>query len=198
MSKVNKKDNNKKTKIDYRTLTSKEVEEELKRIKYNASYIKVLKSTVYALIIIVAISVLIATFFMPVFQISGKSMAPKYDNGDFVVSVKTSKLKSGDIIAFYHGNKILVKRVIAGAGQWVVIDKKGNVFVDGKKVDEDYINEKSLGDTDIKFPYQVPGESWFVLGDNRVESLDSRNSEIGSIKNENIIGKIIFKVWDSK
>lgn len=195
MSIVKKKD---KAKIDYRTLTSKEVEEELKRIKYNASYIKVLKSTVYALIIIVAISVLIATFFMPVFQISGKSMAPKYDNGDFVVSVKTSKLKSGDIIAFYHGNKILVKRVIAGAGQWVVIDKNGKVFIDGKEIDENYLTKKSLGDSDIKYPYHVPVDSWFVLSDDREETIDSRNSEIGCIKNEDIIGKIIFKIWDSK
>ena len=197
MSKVSKKDN-KKTKIDYRTLTSKEVEEELKRTIYNTSYINVLKSTVYALIIIVAISVLIATFFMPVFQISGKSMSPKYENGDLVVSIKTKKLKQGDVIAFYHGNKILVKRVIAGAGQWVVIDKKGNVFVDGREVEEAYVSSKELGDPDIEFPYQVPGESWFVLGDNRVESLDSRNSEIGCIKDTDIIGKIIFKIWDSK
>ena len=195
MSIVKKKD---KAKIDYRTLTSKEVEEELKRIKYNASYIKVLKSTVYALIIIVAISVLIATFFMPVFQISGKSMAPKYDNGDFVVSIKTSKLKSGDIIAFYHGNKILVKRVIAGAGQWVVIDKNGKVFIDGKEIDENYLTKKGLGDSDIKYPYHVPVDSWFVLSDDREETIDSRNSEIGCINNEDIIGKIIFKIWDSK
>ena len=195
MSVVKKKD---KAKIDYRTLTSKEVEEELKRITYNTSYIKVLKSTVYALIIIAAIAVLIATFFMPVFQISGKSMAPLYDNGDLVISVKTKKLNPGDIIAFYHGNKILVKRVIAGSGQWVVIDKNGNVFVDGNKVNEDYIKEKSLGDTDIKFPYQVPVDTWFVLGDNRLETIDSRNSEIGTIKNDDIIGKIIFKIWDSQ
>lgn len=196
MFNINKKE--KKTKVDYKTLTSKEIEEELKRTIYNTSYVNVLKSTFYALIIIVAISVLIATFFMPVFQISGDSMAPLYDSGDFVVSIKTKKLKQGDVIAFYHGNKILVKRVIAGAGQWVVIDKKGNVLVDGKKVEESYVDDKQLGDVDIKFPYQVPGESWFVLSDNRAESLDSRNSEIGNIKNENIIGKIIFKVWDSK
>lgn len=196
MFNFNKKE--KKTKVDYKTLTSKEIEEELKRTIYNTSYVNVLKSTFYALIIIVAISVLIATFFMPVFQISGDSMAPLYDSGDFVVSIKTKKLKQGDVIAFYHGNKILVKRVIAGSGQWVVIDKKGNVLVDGKKVEESYVDDKQLGDVDIKFPYQVPGESWFVLSDNRAESLDSRNSEIGNIKNENIIGKIIFKVWNSK
>lgn len=195
---INKKTKEKEKKIDYRTLTSVEVEKELKRTMYNANYIKVLRSTVYALVIIVAISVLIATFFMPVFQISGKSMAPMYDNGDLVISVKTKKIKQGDIIAFYHGNKILVKRVVAGSGQWVVIDKKGNVFVDGKQLDESYIDDKQLGESDIKYPYQVPGESWFVLGDNRSESLDSRNSEVGCIKDTDIIGKIVFKIWDSK
>lgn len=195
MSIIKKKE---KTKIDYRTLTLKSVEEELKRTTYKDSYINVLRSTVSALIIIVAISVLIATFFMPVFQISGKSMAPKYKSGDLVISIKTKNIKQGDIIAFYHGNKILVKRVIAKSGQWVVIDKKGNVFVDGKQIDEDYLTEKSLGDSDIKFPYQVPVDTWFVLSDNREETLDSRNNEIGCVKNTDIIGKIIFKIWDSK
>ena len=125
-------------------------------------------------------------------------MAPLYDNGDIVISVKTNNLASKDIVAFYHGNKILVKRIIAGPGQWVVIDKKGNVFVDGKQIKEDYIKEKSLGDSNIKYPYQVPVDTWFVLSDNRLEVLDSRNSEIGCIKNDDIIGKIVFKIWDSK
>ena len=192
---MSKKNNDK---LDYKTLTSEEIEKELKRTIYNSSYIRVLKSTVYSLIIIIAIAVLIASFFIPVFQISGNSMAPLYDNGDIVISVKTNNLASKDIVAFYHGNKILVKRIIAGPGQWVVIDKKGNVFVDGKQIKEDYIKEKSLGDSNIKYPYQVPVDTWFVLSDNRLEVLDSRNSEIGCIKNDDIIGKIIFKIWDSK
>lgn len=192
---MSKKNNDK---LDYKTLTSEEIEKELKRTIYNSSYIRVLKSTVYSLIIIVAIAVLIASFLFPVFQISGSSMAPLYDNGDIVISVKTNNLASKDIVAFYHGNKILVKRIIAGPGQWVVIDKKGNVFVDGKQIKEDYIKEKSLGDSNIKYPYQVPVDTWFVLSDNRLEVLDSRNSEIGCIKNDDIIGKIVFKIWDSK
>ena len=192
---MSKKNNDK---LDYKTLTSEEIEKELKRTIYNSSYIRVLKSTVYSLIIIVAIAVLIASFFIPVFQISGTSMAPLYDNGDIVISIKTNNLASKDIVAFYHGNKILVKRIIAGPGQWVVIDKKGNVFVDGKQIKEDYIKEKSLGDSNIKYPYQVPVDTWFVLSDNRLEVLDSRNSEIGCIKNDDIIGKIVFKIWDSK
>lgn len=192
---MSKKNNDK---LDYKTLTSEEIEKELKRTIYNSSYIRVLKSTVYSLIIIVAIAVLIASFFIPIFQISGTSMAPLYDNGDIVISIKTNNLASKDIVAFYHGNKILVKRIIAGPGQWVVIDKKGNVFVDGKQIKEDYIKEKSLGDSNIKYPYQVPVDTWFVLSDNRLEVLDSRNSEIGCIKNDDIIGKIVFKIWDSK
>ncbi len=192
---MSKKNNDK---LDYKTLTSEDIEKELKRTIYNSSYIRVLKSTVYSLIIIVAIAVLIASFFIPIFQISGTSMAPLYDNGDIVISVKTNNLASKDIVAFYHGNKILVKRIIAGPGQWVVIDKKGNVFVDGKQIKEDYIKEKSLGDSNIKYPYQVPVDTWFVLSDNRLEVLDSRNSEIGCIKNDDIIGKIVFKIWDSK
>lgn len=184
-------------KIDVKSLTSKDIEKELKRTTYNSKYVKVLRSTIYVLIIIAALAVLVATFFMPVFQISGLSMAPKFNAGDFVVSIKTSNLKSGDVIAFYHGNKILVKRVIARAGQWVVMDEKGNVYVDGNLLEESYISEKNLGDYDIEFPYQVPDGSWFVLSDNRLDSLDSRNSEIGCIKESDIIGKILFKIWDS-
>lgn len=184
-----------KVNIDVKTLTSKDIEEELKRETYKSKYIKVLKSTVYALIIIAASAALVATFFMPVFQISGNSMAPRYNNGEFVVSVKTSNLKRGDVIAFYHGNKILVKRVIASAGQWVAMDEEGNVYVDGLKLDESYIQNKVIGEYDIEFPYQVPDGHWFVLSDDRTESIDSRNSDIGCISQEDVIGKIIFRVW---
>lgn len=184
-----------KVNIDVKTLTSKDIEEELKRETYKSKYIKVLKSTVYALIIIAASAALVATFFMPVFQISGNSMAPRYNNGEFVVSVKTSNLKRGDVIAFYHGNKILVKRVIASAGQWVAMDEEGNVYVDGLKLDESYIQNKVIGEYDIEFPYQVPDGHWFVLSDDRTESIDSRNSEIGCISQDDVIGKIIFRVW---
>lgn len=184
-----------KTKIDVKTLTSKEIEEELKRETYKSKYIKVLKSTIYALIIIAATAALVATFFMPVFQISGNSMAPRYNNGEFVVSVKTSNLKKGDVIAFYHGNKILVKRVIASAGQWVTMDEEGNVYADGLKLEESYISNKVVGEYDIEFPYQVPDGHWFVLSDDRNESVDSRNSEIGCISQDDVIGKIVFRVW---
>ena len=171
---------------------------ELKKEKYKSKYFNILSSTVYGLIIVAALAAIIATLVMPVFQISGSSMSPVLDNGDLVVSIKTKKIKSGDMIAFYHGNKILVKRVIARSGQWVVMDEDGKVYVDGKVLEEDYVEELLLGDYDIKFPYQVPAESYFILGDNRKVYTDSRNSEIGSIKEEDIIGKILFKLWDAK
>lgn len=185
----------KKKKYKYKSLTSTQIREELKRINYKNRYSKVLKSTIYGLIIVAAASALIATLIMPVLQINSSSMSPIYDNGDFVVSIKTNKLNQNDIVAFYHGNKILVKRVIAGAGSWVVIDKKGDVYVDGTLLVEDYVTEKTIGETDIKFPYQVPDGSWFVLSDNRTDSNDSRNAEIGAISEDDIIGKILFKVW---
>lgn len=196
-NKKQKKKNNKDFNYDYKTLTKEQIEKELKRETYRSKYFTILTSTIYILIIIAAISLIIATIIMPVFQISGSGMTPKFNNGDLVVSIKTSNLDTGDVIAFYHGNKILVKRVIAKSGQWIVIDKDGNVYVDGDLLSETYIDEKILGDCDITFPYQVPDGSWFVLSDNRSNLLDSRNSEIGSIKEENIIGKILFKVWSS-
>jgi len=182
-------------KIDYKKLTVSQLERELKRETYKSKYIKILKSTIYALIIIAAIAALIATLFLPVLEISGSSMQPTYESGEIVIAVKGNNPEIGDIIAFYHGNKILIKRVIAGPGSWVNIDEDGNVYVDGKKLNESYITELSKGDSDIEYPYQVPNESWFVLSDNRKETIDSRNSEIGSISKDNIIGKIIFRIW---
>lgn len=196
--KVTKKDNIKeKIELDYNSMSIDEIETELKKEKYKSKYFNILSSTIYGLIIVAALAAIIATLIMPVFQISGSSMEPVLNNGDLVISIKTKKLNTGDIIAFYHGNKILVKRVIASAGQWVIIDESGKVYVDGVLLEEPYVDSFVLGDCDIKFPYQVPAESWFVLGDNRTIFTDSRNSEIGSIKEEDIIGKILFKLWDT-
>ncbi len=188
----------KNKKIDYKTLTSKQIEEELKREVYKSRYSKILQSTVYSLITIAAIAVLIATMMLPVLQVSGSSMSPVYNSGDIVVSIKTTKLKSGDIIAFYHGNKVLIKRVIAGPGSWVTIDDDGNVYVNGEKLEEEYIKEKKLGDSDIEYPYQVPDGHWFVLSDARDNSIDSRNSEVGCVSDESLIGKILFRIWPFK
>lgn len=205
IKKIIKRENDKQTsdkktkeKLNYKTLTISQIEAELNREVYREKYIKILKNTIYSLMIVASVATIIATLVMPVLQISGSSMTPTLEEGEIVVSLKNKNLKTGDVIAFYHGNKILVKRVIAGAGSYVDMDENGNVYVDSKLIDEPYIKEKSLGDYDITFPYQVPEGQWFVLGDHRSVSIDSRNSEIGCVKQEDIVGQIIFRVWPLK
>ena len=187
--------NKSKEKIDCKSLTVEQLVKELKRETYRSRYFKILTSTIYALIIVAAVAALVATFVMPVLQISGSSMQPTFTEGEIVLSVKTNNLKQGDIIAFYHGNKILVKRVIAGPGSFVNITIDGDVYVDGVLLDEPYIQEKMLGDTNITYPYQVPDGEWFVLGDQREVSIDSRNTEIGCVSQDDLVGKIVFRVW---
>ncbi|MGN0475552.1 MAG: signal peptidase I [Acutalibacteraceae bacterium] len=172
-----------------------QLENELNRVKYNSRYRKVLQRTIYTLIVVAAVAVLVATIWMPVLQIYGSSMAPTLSEGDIVVSVKGSDFRQGDLVAFYIGNKILVKRCIAGPGQWVNIDADGNVFVDGKQLDEPYLEEKSLGDCDIELPYQVPDNQYFCMGDRRSTSVDSRSSTVGCVADEQIVGKIVFRIW---
>ncbi|MBR5453520.1 MAG: signal peptidase I [Clostridia bacterium] len=172
-----------------------ELEKELKRIKYKEKYGKTLKSTVFVLITVAAAAVLVAVLFLPVLQIYGSSMTPTLGEGDIVLSVKGSELESGDLVSFYIGNKLLVKRYIAGPGEWVFIDEGGNVYVNDKLLDEPYITEKAFGDSNIEYPYQVPENRIFVLGDHRSTSVDSRNTTIGCISAEQIVGKIVFRVW---
>lgn len=168
---------------------------ELDRAKYKRRYNRVLRSTIYTLIVVAAVAVLIATIWMPVLQIYGASMTPTLDEGDIVISVKGSDFAPGDLVAFYMGNKILVKRCIAGPGQWVDIDAEGNVYVDGEPLDEPYLAEKALGDCDIELPYQVPDNRFFCMGDHRATSVDSRSTTVGCVSDEQIVGKIVFRVW---
>lgn len=172
-----------------------QLKSELEREKYKLRYAGVLKSTVYTLITVAAIAVLIATLWLPVLQIYGSSMTPTMSDGEIVISVKTSDIEQGDIVSFYYNNKILVKRVIADAGDWVDIDKDGTVRVNGEELDEPYVSEKALGETDIKLPYQVPDGKLFVMGDHRATSVDSRHSEVGCVSQEQVVGKIVFRVW---
>lgn len=171
------------------------LEVELKRVQYRKRYRIVLKSTVYTLITVAAIAVLVATLWMPVLQIYGNSMTPTLSNGNIVVSVKADDFRNGDIIAFYYNNKILIKRVIAGPGDWVDIKEDGTVYVNSEKLDEPYLTEKALGDCNIELPYQVPESRLFVMGDHRSVSVDSRNTAVGCVAEEQIVGKIVFRVW---
>ena len=172
-----------------------QLEVELNREKYRWRFRRVLRSTIYALITVAAAAVLVATLWMPVLQIGGNSMAPTLTDGEIVVSWKGSGFETGDIIAFYHDNKILVKRVIAGPGDWVDIDESGTVYVNEEELYEPYLVEKALGDCDIALPYQVPESKIFVMGDHRSVSLDSRNTALGCVGDEQVVGKLLFRVW---
>ena len=177
--------------------TTVQLEKELKREENRRTYNRVLWNTVYTLITVAAIAILVAVLLLPVLRIYGTSMNPTLTEGDVVISLKGSKFETGDVIAFYYNNKILVKRVIASAGDWVDIDKDGNVYVNNQLIDEPYLtqDDKALGECNITLPYQVPESRIFVMGDNRATSVDSRNTAVGCVAEEQIVGKIYWCVW---
>lgn len=175
--------------------TTGEMEEELNRVRYRRRYQSVLRSTIYTLITVAACAVLVATLWLPVLQIYGTSMTPTLVDGEILFTVKTSDFAPGDIIAFYYNNKILVKRVIARSGEWVNIDEDGNVYIDNQLLEEPYLTEKAFGDCNLQLPYQVPDGKVFVMGDHRSTSVDSRNTAVGCVAQEEIVGKIVFRIW---
>ena len=175
--------------------TTEQLKAELRHEKYKRSFVFSLRNTIFTLVTVAAAAVLIAVLVMPVLQIYGSSMAPTLAEGEIVVSVKGTDMKTGDIVAFYYNNNVLIKRVIAQPGDWVDISEDGTVFVNNEVIDEPYITGKAFGECNIQLPYQVPDSRIFVMGDHRSVSIDSRNTAVGCVADEQIVGKIIFRVW---
>ena len=178
--------------------TKKQVETERKRYRRQKAYNKALGGTVYVLTIVAAVAVLIATLVLPVLQIEGTSMEPTLHNGDIVLLMKTTRFERGDLCGFTWNNKLLIKRVVGVPGDWIEIDTDGTVYLNGEKLDEPYVEKKAFGECDLEFPFQVPAEQYFVIGDMRESSIDSRNTLIGCIPKDQIVGKVFFRVWPFK
>jgi len=175
--------------------TSKQIEDELRSIKYRRDFRKILISTVSSLIVVAAIAVLVSMLFLPVLRVTGTSMTPTLQNDELVVCRRKGSFESGDIVAFYFNNKILLKRVIGTAGDVIDISEDGTVYVNGEILDEPYVTEPAFGECDIKLPYQVPDNRIFVMGDHRTVSIDSRSTTVGCISEEFVIGRVIMRVW---
>ena len=178
--------------------TKKQVETERKRYRRQKAYNKALGGTIYVLTIVAAVAVLIATLILPVLQIEGKSMEPTLVNGDIVLLTKTTNFDRGELCGFSWNNKLLIKRVIGIPGDWIEMDTDGTVYRNGEKLDEPYAEQLAVGECDLEFPFQVPQEQYFVLGDMRESSIDSRNTLIGCVAKEQFVGKVFFRVWPLK
>ena len=178
--------------------TKKQVETERKRYRRQKAYNKALGGTVYVLTIVAAVAVLIATLILPVLQIEGTSMEPTLVNGDIVLLNKTTVFERGKLCGFSWNNKLLIKRVIGIPGDWIEMDVDGTIYLNGEKLDEPYAQQPAVGECDLDFPYQVPQEQYFVLGDMRESSIDSRNTLIGCVEKEQIVGKVFFRIWPFK
>ena len=178
-----------------RGFTVRQIEGELKRLRRKQNSRRIFRQTIFSLLVVAAVAVLAAMLFFPIFRVTGSSMEPTLQPKEIVVCLKSSRFQSGDLVAFYYNNKVLLKRVIGTAGDTIEIDDSGNVFVNGSQLDEPYITKKSLGQCDIDFPYQVPDNRIFVMGDNRETSVDSRTTAVGCIADEYVIGKVFLRVW---
>ena len=175
--------------------TKEQVETERKRYRRQKAYNKALGGTIYVLTIVAAVAVLIATLVLPVLQIEGTSMEPTLVNGDIVLLTKTVNFDRGELCGFSWNNKLLIKRVIGIPGDWIEIDTDGTVYLNGEKLDEPYAQQLAVGECDLEFPFQVPQEQYFVLGDMRESSIDSRNTLIGCVEKDQIVGNVFFRIW---
>lgn len=182
-----------KSKVELPSLS--QIEAERARLRDHRHYHRAFKSTVAVLVVVAALAVLVATLWMPVLRIYGTSMTPTLENGQIVISVKSSQFKTGDIVAFYYGNKLLIKRIIAGPSDWVDLTEDGSVLVNGVLLDEPYLTEKAMGEVNIELPYQVPDGRYFVMGDHRAVSVDSRTTALGCIAEDQMVGKVVFCIW---
>ena len=187
-----------KKKKDVSLPTKQQVESEQKRYRRQKAYNKALRGMVYVLTIVAAVAVLIATLVLPVLQIEGTSMEPTLSNGDILLLTKTPRFSRGELCGFTWNNKLLIKRVIGLPGDWIEIDTQGAIYLNGEKLEEPYVQKMALGECDLEFPFQVPPEQYFVVGDMRESSIDSRNTLIGCIPKDQIVGKVFFRVWPFK
>lgn len=184
-----------KKKKTYSLPTVQQLETELKRESYRKRRRKMFRGTVAVLAVAVAAALLVSNLLLPILRIYGSSMTPSLVNGDIVAAVRNGSYERGDVIAFYYNNKILVKRIVGLPGEWVDIDRNGNVYIDDELLEEPYLEEKALGECDVELPYQVPEGRYFVMGDHRSVSSDSRSSQVGCVPEEQIVGRLIFRIW---
>lgn len=175
--------------------SAKQLEQELNSVRYRRNFVKILGNTVASLLVVAAAATLVAMLFLPFLRVTGSSMTPTLYNDEMIVCSKRSNFKSGDVVAFYYNNKILLKRVIGTSGDFINITEDGTVYLNGEILDEPYVEDKALGECDIPLPYQVPDNRIFVMGDHRSVSVDSRSVSVGCIADEYVIGKVIFRIW---
>ena len=175
---------------------SDQLKQELLRENERKRYGYTLRNTIYILIVVAAVAVLLSAYLISVLRVEGVSMSPNLEDADLVIAVHTKEFEPGEIVGFYYNNRILLKRVIGSPGDTVDMDADGNLFVNGVMLEEPYLSEKDYGDyTDVGFPYQVPEKRFFVVGDNRKESIDSRSGTIGTITSDQVVGKIVLRIW---